>query len=145
MNSKRKKAKPFYEPDDYGIVHLDGSSLVIENAKETLSEIIHRLRDQSRPLIRGAWLTLRGEKELSLILEAFNLGFRFHHAQGETTVMGIWLHDNEPNTLPKGATHTIGVGCMVVDKQDEKVLMVTEKHGPARGWWKMVTGLVEQG
>jgi ADP-ribose pyrophosphatase YjhB (NUDIX family) len=58
-----------------------------------------------------------------------------------------WLPENEPNVLPPNASHQVGVGAFVYDREKGKVLVVQEKQGPLKGKnvWKMPTGLVCQG
>ena len=126
-----------FNPDAYGAVHLS------PEVCGDLTTTIHEIKSVSD--VTAVWLYLKGRKELMLLTTALDLGFVFHHATGEDVVLGLWLKPDIPNTLPKGSTHTIGVGCMVVDMSAEKVLVVKEKVGPAKGRFKMVTGLVDVG
>ena len=140
ITRSNKRNRRDFQPDLYGVVHLESLT-----GKEELIEILTELREL--PQVTGCWLKLNGEKQFNSILgEALHQGFTFHHANGLEAVLGLWLQSGQPNSLPKGATHTVGVGAMVVDEADGgKVLVVKEKLGPARGKWKMVTGLVDIG
>ena len=140
MSKRRKQA--IVEPDVYGIVHLEGKDF-LGGRKSTLSSSLATLKEQSG--VRGAWLYLDGRDELRLLESALDLGFSFHHARGNLIILGLWLNAQSVSTLPKGSSHTIGVGCMVVDPVKSKVLVVKEKHGAAKDFWKMITGLVEVG
>lgn len=57
---------------------------------------------------------------------------------------------NDPDTisrLPIGATHQVGVGCIVLHPTLPLILAVQEKKGPlgGSGVWKIPTGLLDQG
>lgn len=39
---------------------------------------------------------------------ASSLGFRFHHAEGDSATLALWLADG-PSRLPAFATHQVGV------------------------------------
>ncbi|GLJ51560.1 hypothetical protein SUGI_1095880 [Cryptomeria japonica] len=49
-------------------------------------------------------------------------------------------------TLPPNASHQVGVGCFVLNDQNQ-VLVVLENYGPFRGTgvWKIPTGVIHQG
>ena len=136
MSAILKKQK--LSPDPYGSVHLTYATAL------DLALTVRELREKGD--VNAIWLKLKGKDELTSRLPlAIELGFLFHHAVGEDVVMGLWMKTDRPNTLPKGPTHTVGIGCMVVDVLTEKVLAVMERHGPAQGRFKMVTGLVDIG
>lgn len=95
---------------------------------------------------RGVWLELH-TANAQLIPVAIEFGFKFHRAEGEGLVLTLWLPTDTPNTLPQAATHTVGVGALVIDAKTKQVLLVQEKRGPAAvaKIWKVPTGLVESG
>ena len=70
------------------------------------------------------------------------MGFEFHHTKKDSLTLCKWLGGGT-SKLPEYATHTVGVGAFVIDKTSNKVLVVKEKVGPAKGIWKMPTGSVE--
>ncbi|EFJ50039.1 hypothetical protein VOLCADRAFT_44866, partial [Volvox carteri f. nagariensis] len=94
---------------------------------------------------RGVWLKL-GLSQSSLIPEAVEQGFEFHHAERDYVMMTRWLPASLSSTLPPNASHQVGVGAFVVNSRGE-VLVVMERHGVlrGRGVWKMPTGLVAAG
>ncbi|GIL79367.1 hypothetical protein Vretifemale_8734 [Volvox reticuliferus] len=94
---------------------------------------------------RGVWLKL-GISQSSLIPEAVDQGFEFHHAEKDYVMMTRWLQASVPSTLPANASHQVGVGAFVVNSRGE-VLVVLERTGVlrSRGVWKMPTGVVTMG
>jgi len=92
---------------------------------------------------KGIWLKI--PIHLShLISTATLVGFTFHHAQQDYLMLTTWLPETSPNTLPKYASHYVGVGGFVVNDKNE-VLVVTEKNGPIRHFWKIPGGMIEPG
>lgn len=59
-------------------------------------------------------------------------------------MLNKWL-DNGPSRLPGYATHYIGVGGMVMNKERTKLLCIQEQRPLLPGIWKLPGGLVEQG
>jgi len=95
---------------------------------------------------RGVWLQLRIELAALIPIATAEFGFEFHNAERNHVMLTKWLPTDAPNTLPANASHTVGVGAVVTDK-DGRVLLVQEKSGPAArlGIWKLPTGLVDAG
>ena len=48
------------------------------------------------------------------IVAAAELGFGYHHAEGDQAMLNIWLSTATENKIPTYATHTVGVGGFVV-------------------------------
>ncbi|CAI0383477.1 unnamed protein product [Linum tenue] len=73
-------------------------------------------------------------------------GFRFHHAESDYVMLVRWLPEDEPDTLPVNASHRVGIGALVLNENKE-VLVVMEKNGGFKdtGYWKMPTGVVDEG
>lgn len=71
------------------------------------------------------------------------LGFQFHHAQGYTTHLYLWLHETIPCKIPDFATHQVGVGAVVINRKNE-ILCVRELRTNYRPW-KIPSGLAELG
>jgi ADP-ribose pyrophosphatase YjhB (NUDIX family) len=90
---------------------------------------------------KGIWLKVP-ITHAQLVPVATQHGFYFHHAEPEYVMLARWLPDTE-NKLPSNASHQVGVGAFVFDRQQQRVLMVQERNGPLRGKgvWKMPTGL----
>jgi 8-oxo-dGTP pyrophosphatase MutT (NUDIX family) len=79
----------------------------------------------------------------SLVEDMAEFGLRFHHAEGETAVLNLWLRDGQASKIPAFATHNVGVGGLVVNSRDE-ILCVRELR---RNYlpWKTPTGLADLG
>jgi len=73
-------------------------------------------------------------------------GFDFHSAERGKVILTHWLDSSTPSKLPLGPTHQVGVGCLVLNKEN-KMLVVQEMTGPAaaKKLWKVPTGLLEPG
>lgn len=74
-------------------------------------------------------------------------GFGFHHAEPTYVMLTRWLPMDEENLLPPNASHQVGIGAFITNGKNE-VLLVQERRGPAASrpdFWKLPTGLVEQG
>jgi 8-oxo-dGTP pyrophosphatase MutT (NUDIX family) len=93
---------------------------------------------------RGVWLKLPLE-HAALVPPAVAAGFIFHHAEPGHLMLTRWLPSG-PSPLPANASHQVGVGAFVLNAAGE-VLVVQERAGPAArpGFWKLPTGLVNQG
>ena len=51
----------------------------------------------------------------SVISEAAKFGFRFHHAEGSSSVLCLWLRKNMQSKIPLFASHQVGVAgnCLI--------------------------------
>lgn len=56
-----------------------------------------------------------------------------------------WLDESSESRLPGFATHYIGVGGMVINKERTKLLCIQEQRPLSPGQWKLPGGLVETG
>lgn len=79
----------------------------------------------------------------SLIEDMQELGVTFHHAEGNTASLNVWLLDNVSNKVPEFATHHVGVGALVVNSRNE-ILCVRELRNNFRPW-KLPGGLSDLG
>lgn len=96
---------------------------------------------------QGVWLEIRAEDAALIPIATLEYGFKFHSAEETHVTLKMWLPTDRPNTLPGNASHTVGVGAIVVDEETNRLLMVREKSGPAAklGIWKLPTGGVDAG
>jgi len=56
--------------------------------------------------------------ESDSILVILQKGFTYHHAENEYAVLSSWISDL-PNTIPANASHRIGIGALVLNKNRE--------------------------
>mmetsp|Transcript_3909 Transcript_3909/g.8520 ORF Transcript_3909/g.8520 Transcript_3909/m.8520 type:complete len:370 (+) Transcript_3909:132-1241(+) len=76
-------------------------------------------------------------------IEASDLGFEFHHAEGKTARLNTWLRGDIPSKVPEYATHHVGVGAVVINSEDE-ILCIRELRRNYHPW-KIPTGLADLG
>ena len=75
------------------------------------------------------------------ILQLHN--FRYHHAFDNIALLYLWLDEDRPNNIPSFATHNVGVGGLVLSKENQ-LLVVRERFSPYKGW-KLPGGLLNKG
>jgi hypothetical protein len=121
----------------------------VEEFRSLLDETIKYM--SARGLNRGLWLTIEKNNVHMIPMLVSEYSFDFHHADKNSVTLCKWLPGiSRPNTLPGAATHTVGVGAVVVRGDASavrEVLLVQERSGPASrmGVWKFPTGLLEPG
>ena len=75
-------------------------------------------------------------------------GFKFHHAKDDYLLLTQWLPTEGENKIPGYASHYIGVGGVVMNKDKSKLLCIQERR-PAPdqegSLWKLPGGLVDPG
>uniref|UniRef100_A0A7M4E9U3 Nucleoside diphosphate-linked moiety X motif 6 n=1 Tax=Crocodylus porosus TaxID=8502 RepID=A0A7M4E9U3_CROPO len=79
----------------------------------------------------------------SFIASAVSQGFTFHHAEGDSSTLTLWLGDGN-SRLPGYATHQLGVAGAVLDNSTGKVLVVQDKNKTTNAW-KFPGGLSDPG
>ncbi|XP_055356200.1 nucleoside diphosphate-linked moiety X motif 6-like isoform X2 [Paramacrobiotus metropolitanus] len=104
-----------------------------------LFESVHRWK---RDGVRGIWLQLP-LSAFQLAPVCRRLGFELHHCDTEkdTLLMNKWLVDHQPNSMPRFASHTVGVAGCVVDPASEHVLLIRDRSRPEL--WKFPGGFSE--
>ena len=138
------------EEDRYGgrTVDARGAGGAFRDAAAFEEALCASVRAWRREGVRGVWLRV-GLEQAALVPVAAAQGFEFHHAEAAYLMMARWLPEEEPSTLPKGATSHVGVGAFVVQRDPNgggKLLVVRERRGPAAGkGWKLITGLADGG
>ncbi|XP_035148888.3 nucleoside diphosphate-linked moiety X motif 6 isoform X3 [Callithrix jacchus] len=77
------------------------------------------------------------------IAPAASLGFRFHHAELDSSTLTLWLGEG-PSRLPGYASHQVGVAGAVFDESTRKILVVQDRN-KLKNMWKFPGGLSEPG
>uniref|UniRef100_A0A8C9LZ63 Nucleoside diphosphate-linked moiety X motif 6 n=1 Tax=Piliocolobus tephrosceles TaxID=591936 RepID=A0A8C9LZ63_9PRIM len=77
------------------------------------------------------------------IAPAASLGFCFHHAESDSSVLTLWLGEG-PSRLPGYASHQVGVAGAVFDESTRKILVVQDRN-KLKNMWKFPGGLSEPG
>lgn len=134
-----------YKVDLYGGVLIDPAGVPSDpqHFRSALGASLQLWTQEGR---NGVWLKLGIELAVLIPIATSEFGFRYHHAEPTYVMLNKWLPTSRPSTLPPNASHTIGVGALVMDEAG-RVLMLRERAGPAAslGIWKLPTGLVEAG
>ncbi|KAG4143018.1 hypothetical protein ERO13_D06G163300v2 [Gossypium hirsutum] len=105
-----------------------------------LSASMAQWRQQGK---RGVWIKLPIQ-HVNLVEAAVQEGFWYHHAEPNYLMLVHWLPQGA-HTLPANASHRVGIGAFVMNKNRE-VLVVQENIGRLRGTgvWKFPTGVVNE-
>ncbi|CAE5973462.1 unnamed protein product [Arabidopsis arenosa] len=116
---------------------MDGVEVTAEDFNAKLDVSLKAWKDQGK---KGIWIKLPCEL-LSLVDVAIKKGFTYHHAENEYVMLTSWISDL-PSTIPANASHRIGIGALVLNKNRE-VLVVQEIDGVFKGTglWKLPTGV----
>ncbi len=138
------KSLLLYKEDKYDgvIVNMDSLATDVDQFKVQLSDSLTHWKSQEK---RGIWLKIPISK-VNLVESAVKQGFVYHHAEKDYLMLTHWLSTKSESKLPQNATHQLGVGCIVLNKNND-ILAVQEHSGILRGMgvWKMPTGLAEEG
>jgi len=93
---------------------------------------------------RGVWIKV--SKELGAhVPHLIQKSFEFHSVDAnQDLVLTCWLDKVKANSLPKGPSHYVGVGGVVI--HDRKILVVREANGPLKGtnFNKIPTGTLNE-
>jgi 8-oxo-dGTP pyrophosphatase MutT (NUDIX family) len=115
------------------------SDLDRSNFRERLQHTIDACRSQHKTSL---WVEVPMSCA-SLIEDMQDFGLEFHHAQGTTASLNVWLDESKTNKIPEFATHHVGVGALVVNSRNE-ILCVRELRHNFRPW-KLPGGLSDLG
>jgi len=132
-----------FKPDSYnGATFLHESyPQNPEDFEKMLKYTIDHLRSVKT---RGLWLKIKIEQS-NLIPIAVKYGFVFHHSKPTHVMMTHWLSIEEMNKIPHYASHYIGVGGIVINKEKKEILVIQERVFHTENIWKPPGGLVDQG
>ncbi len=112
-----------------------------ENFSSLLENTVRILKEQEKSSV---WVEVPMSRAgLIEEIEALDLGFEFHHAEGKTAKLNAWLRDDIASKVPEFATHHVGVGAVVINSRDE-ILCIRELRRNYHPW-KIPTGLAELG
>ena len=96
------------------------ASMKVEDFRTLLTNTISVYRAQG---FRGVWLKLKKEQAHLAGVAVQDAGFSFHHAKDDYLMLNKWLPDT-PNKMPTYATHFVGVGGLVLNKDRTKLLAI---------------------
>ncbi|KAM7234191.1 hypothetical protein CapIbe_014349 [Capra ibex] len=133
------------EPDRFGGVsvrlgRLDALDRLDPVAfQRALQAAVQKWRSEGRVAV---WLHIP-ILQSRFIAPAASLGFCFHHAESDSSMLSLWLGDG-PSRLPGYATHQVGVAGAVFDENTRKILVVQDRN-KLKNMWKFPGGLSEPG
>jgi ADP-ribose pyrophosphatase YjhB (NUDIX family) len=127
--------------DPFGGEIIDPGSAAC--APEAFREQLDRfIRDARRRRTKVVWLSLDSGRA-ALIPVAVEVGFRFHHAAGDSVEMTLRLVEGA--YIPPYATHYVGAGGLVMKDRDT-MLVVAERYGRrGRKHYKLPGGALRPG
>ena len=137
--------------DPYDGVSVSSASVAACESQAAFETRLDRSLDEwKRGGRRGVWIQIPSTRP-ELIAAVLGRGFGFHHAEPSYLMVNKWLPGGE-SPLPANASHSVGVGVICVNS-DDQILVVQEASGPAAlrqsktgtAFWKLPTGLVNQG
>jgi Nudix hydrolase domain len=103
-----------YDNDRYDGVIV--KELSLPDTKEEFEQSLKRsMRLWKANGRRGVWLKIPSSK-VQYAAVAIDFGFVMHHAEKDYLMLTHWLSEEE-NKLPSNASHQVGVGCVVVNKE----------------------------
>ncbi|XP_035148887.1 nucleoside diphosphate-linked moiety X motif 6 isoform X2 [Callithrix jacchus] len=107
--------------------------------KKGLQVAVQQWRSEGRTAV---WLHIP-ILQSRFIAPAASLGFRFHHAELDSSTLTLWLGEG-PSRLPGYASHQVGVAGAVFDESTRKILVVQDRN-KLKNMWKFPGGLSEPG
>ena len=129
-------------PARYDAIELDLCTALGARAAASLSsgELTTAVARWRRERRSSVWLRL--PMSSPHFVAAHAAGFSFHHAEGATAMLTIWLQDGVPNVVPPFATTQVGVAGVVIDAR-QRILVVKDRgKSPV---WKFPGGLSNRG
>uniref|UniRef100_D3TNH0 Putative nudix hydrolase FGF-2 n=1 Tax=Glossina morsitans morsitans TaxID=37546 RepID=D3TNH0_GLOMM len=113
------------------------------NATDDFPEKLKRSLDHwQRKQNRAIWFKV-SEKHSNWIPALTKNGFQFHHARDGYLTLVRWLPENEYKNLPPCAHTMLGVGGLVVNKEREEILVVSDRYALIPNSWKLPGGFIE--
>ncbi|CAE5976084.1 unnamed protein product [Arabidopsis arenosa] len=109
---------------------------------ESLRASLSHWREEGK---KGIWIKLPLGLA-NLVEAAVSEGFRYHHAEPEYLMLVSWISET-PDTIPANASHVVGAGALVINKNTKEVLVVQERSGffKDKNVWKLPTGVINEG
>lgn len=118
------------------IVNTDSIESVPSAFKRSLENLLHSAQEKQKLLI---WLDLTTEYPEHIAI-ALQLGFEFHNCEARRTTLTYKV--KESAYIPVAPTHTIGVGAVVINENNE-LLMVRDRIHTSRSLYKLPGGMLE--
>jgi len=118
------------------IVKTDSIESLPTEFKLSLKNLLEKAQKQGKQLI---WIDLNIQQPQHIAI-ALQLGFEFHNC--EPTRSTLTYKVKKSAYIPVPPTHTIGVGAVVINEQNE-LLMVRDRIHTSRSLYKLPGGMLE--
>ncbi|XP_060064820.1 nucleoside diphosphate-linked moiety X motif 6-like [Ylistrum balloti] len=111
--------------------------------KDFLDLLHNSLQIWKTEKITAAWLKVPIQYGRFIPIAA-RLGFQFHHAEGNSCHLKLWMKESSEDKTPRFATHQVGVAGFVFREDTQSVLVVKDRDRKF-SFWKFAGGLSELG
>ena len=119
------------------IVDTKSISSSVSDFKTSLQNLLQQAQKDNISLL---WLDLSINQHEQLSF-ALSVGFEFHNCEATRTTLTFRVQ--EEAYIPVAPTHTIGVGAVVINKQDE-ILLVRDRIHTSHSIYKLPGGMLEE-
>jgi hypothetical protein len=99
---------------------------VVTDSEKFRQQMIDSVKKWESEGIRGVWLKLSENNAHLIDIALKEVAFKFHHAKEGYVMMTKWMDKQMINKMPSFATHYIGVGGLVLNKDRTKILAIQE-------------------
>merc|ERR1712124_98701 len=101
--------------DTYGGVIIEASRVphAADKFRRLMASSLAKWRADGRS---GVWLDLPIAAAALIPIATTEFNFEFHSAERDRLMLKLWLPKDRPNSLPEGASHTVGIGAVVMDE-----------------------------
>jgi len=130
-----------YKELRYRAVQMDVENLPVSDTSDFSTRLFATLSHLRAERKTTVYLRV-GMLYSHFITAASMFGFKYHHAEGDSCSLILWLPDDVPCSVPPFATHHVGVGAVLLNDKQE-ILVVKEKSKLAG--WKLPGGYVNLG
>ncbi len=131
------------KPDRFAGITIDEQSIK-SHREDFAKQLSMSLATWASEGARGIWLKLSTENSHLVDIAVKEHKFEFHHAKPGYIMLTRWLPEGSSH-LPGYASHYVGVGGLVFNKDRTKILSIQEKTPMIKGLWKLPGGLVDSG
>ena len=127
-------------PDESQQALEDGGAAFVAKLQRSIDALVESGR-------KSVWLDVPAQDAALAAFAARDLGFEFHHAEGQKCVLKKWICTEDPDTIPTPlATHQVGCAGLVTNDRDE-LLVIKERnrHNGIPLHWKLPGGMLDRG
>ena len=128
--------------DKFNGIRINGDNLP-STKSEFSSKLLYSLSKWRNNNKRGIFLKLPISKASYLEI-ALCAGFSIHHARPKYIMLINWLPKNELNMIPDYCHTYISVGCLVINKLKQGIVIQEIWNHGRKEWWKLPGGAIDR-